>query len=136
MDLLTELYIYILTLADDVSVTKKLRILTKKSLFACGQYHKLLLNQRIYINFDSYNWSLSNTDNFIKNITKNHSNHFISESVMLLTSNISIDNAFQKMVKYNHEYEDEYFLDTYPTNTFKEPTAFKMSITEFYNSIS
>ena len=136
MVLLTELYLHILILADDVNVTKKLRILTKQTLFACDQYHKLLLNKKIYINFDSYNWSLSNTDNFIKNITKNHTQHFVSESAILLTYNISIDSAFQKIVKYNHEYEDEYFHDTYSTNIFKEPTAFKMNVRDFYSSIS
>ena len=136
MELLSELYLYILILADDVNVTKKLRILTKRSLFACDEYHKLLLNQKIYINFDSYNWTLSNEDNIFINVTKNHSNHFIFESVKLLTSNLSTDNAFQKIVKYNHEYEDEYFHDTYSTNIFKEPTAFKMNVRDFYSSIS
>ena len=46
MELLPELYIYILILANDVNITKKIRSLTKKSLFACDQYHKLLLNQK------------------------------------------------------------------------------------------
>ena len=55
---------------------------------------------------------------------------------MLLIDNISIDNAFQKIVKYNHEYQDEYFQDTYSTDNFKEPTAFKITIKDFYSSIS
>ena len=136
MELLPELYLYILILADDVNITKKLRRLTKTSLFACNQYHKLLLNQKIYINFDSYYWSLSNIDNIINNVTKNHNNHFVLESIKLITSNMSVDKAYQEIVKWNHEYADEYFHDTYPSNAFKEPTAFKMTIKEFYNSIS
>jgi len=136
MNLLPELYIYILILTDDVNITKKIRNLTKTSLFACDQYHKLLLNQKIYINYDSYNWNLSKIDTIIKNVTKNHSNHFILESIKLMTSNISIDSAYQKIVHYNHEYKDEYFQDTYSSNTFQEPTAFKMTIKEFYSSIN
>ena len=96
----------------------------------------MLLNQKIYINFDSYYWTLSNKDNFIFNVTKNHSDYFISESLILLTSNICVDSSYQKIIKYNHQYQDEYFQDTYSSNTFKEPTAFKMTFKEFYNSIS
>lgn len=137
MELLPELYLYILILADDVNITKKLRILTKQALYACNEYNKLLLNQRIYMNFDSYYWALGNEDNFIKNITKNHSHHFTVESVMLFTSNAKIDMVFQKIVKYNHEYLDRYFYEgPYSSNAFKEPTAFKMTIKELYSSIS
>jgi len=137
MELPAEIYIYIIILADDVNITKKLRALTKTSYISCNIYHRLLLNQKIYINFDSYNWTISNKDNIIKNITRNHSEHFILESLKLFTSNINIDSALQKIVKYNHEYLDNYFYDgPYSSNAFNEPTAFKMTIREFFNSIS
>jgi hypothetical protein len=137
MELPPEIYVHIIILADDVNITKKLRALSKTSLMSCNIYHKLLLNQKIYINFDSYYWTISNKDTIINNVTKNHSEHFILESLKLLTSNINIDSAFQKIVKYNHEYLDDYFYDgPLYSDTFNEPTAFKMTIREFYNSIS
>jgi len=59
MELPKELYLHILFLADDIAVTKKLRILTKLSLKATDEYHRILLNTKINIHFDVNDWMIS-----------------------------------------------------------------------------
>jgi len=58
-----ELYLHILFLADDINVTKKLRILTKLSLKATDEYHRILLNTKINIHFNVNEWKISDLDN-------------------------------------------------------------------------
>ena len=59
LDLPKELYICILCLADDVSITKSLRSVSKKAYTASYDYFKLLLKQPIFIHHVCV-WHLSN----------------------------------------------------------------------------
>lgn len=59
MELPEELYLHILFLADDIDITKKLRGLTKLSLKATEEYHKILLNTKVNIHFNVDKWMIS-----------------------------------------------------------------------------
>lgn len=95
MELLLELYLYILILANDINVTKKLRSLTKLSLFASDQYYN---HKKLNIHYDYDKWMISDVDYIkLQEIIKNRI--FRGNSLMMFNHTFNDSTAFNITIK-------------------------------------
>ena len=102
-----DIYYHILFLSKDLDVCKKIRSLSKTSLYACNQYHKCLLNKQIFLQFGGFTWSISDiiSDLILQNIIKSQHDN-IYDSQTLCTG--------------------DYYI---------EPTAIKLTVKRLYNTL-
>lgn len=77
MELPIEIYVVIYGIANDLKITKSLRLVSKSALNASHIYHKILIKTSVLIGSTSRGWFLSsieeNTDkNLKKKLAKHH----------------------------------------------------------------